>query len=326
MPTRNDQNRTPPLLDLFSEIDPYSSGHLAVDDTHQIYWEQCGNPDGVPVVFLHGGPGGGISPAFRRFFAPDHYRIILFDQRGAGKSTPQCCLENNTTAHLISDIEALREHFDIEKWHVFGGSWGSTLALSYAAVHPERCLSMMLRGIFLFRDIEIDWFLHGIKTIFPEAWEQFIAILTPEEQKDVLASYYKRLTSDDDDIATEAAIDWATYESACAELIPNYTIMTTEAQKQAARNISTIEAHYFTHENFDGENAILNKIDIFRYIPTTIVQGRYDMICPIQSAYELHQAWPEAEYMVVPDGGHSAMDPAIRSKLIEVTQTHKAIK
>ena len=323
MPTRNDQNRKAPLLDLFPEIDPYSSGHLPVDDTHQLYWEQCGNPDGVPVVYLHGGPGGGISPTSRRFFDPDHYRIILFDQRGAGKSMPQRCLEDNTAAHLISDIEKLRTHFEIEKWHVFGGSWGSTLALSYAAEHSDRCISMMLRGIFLLRQKELDWFLHGIQTIFPEAWEQFIAILTPEEQKDILASYYKRLTSDDEAIATEASIDWATYESACAELIPNYTIMTTEEQKQSARNIATIEAHYFKHEDFEGENALLNKIDTFRHIPTTIVQGRYDIICPIQSAYELHQAWPEAEYTVVPDGGHSAMDPPVRSKLIEITQEHK---
>lgn len=294
-----------------------------MDDTHQLYWEQCGNPQGVPVVYLHGGPGAGINPTSRRYFDPDYYRIILFDQRGAGKSTPHGSLENNTTAHLVGDIERIRQHLSVEQWHVFGGSWGSTLALSYAAAYPETCLSLMLRGIFLMRPEEIDWFLHGIRSVFPEAWEQFVGILSEDEQKDILASYYKRLTSEDEAVALEAAIDWSTYESACAALIPNYQIVSTPEQKAYALSIAKIEAHFFVSEDFSGPNSLLTKIDRFRDIPTTIVQGRYDMICPLKSAYELHQAWPEANYVVVPDGGHSASDPAIRSKLIEVTEQTK---
>ncbi|MEM6780900.1 MAG: prolyl aminopeptidase [Pseudomonadota bacterium] len=325
MPDKKNTNRPPPLLDIFPAIEPYSTGHLAVDDTHQIYWEQSGNPDGQPIVVFHGGPGAGTSPVLRQFFDPDHYRIIMFDQRGCGKSTPHGSLKDNTTKHLISDIEKLREHLSIERWHIFGGSWGSTLALSYAAIHADKVTSMILRGIFLMRPEEIHWFIHGMQTIFPEAWEQFISILNEEERADILNSYYKRLTSDDENVFMEAAIDWSTYESACAALIPNYQIITTQEQKLSALSISRIEAHYFLHEDFTDENALLSKIYSFRHIPTEIIQGRYDMVCPIKTAYELHQAWPEAEYHVVPDGGHSAMDPSIRSHLVEATEKMKKI-
>lgn len=323
MPGKNDHYRQTPLLDLFPPLEPYSTGFLPVDDIHQIYWEQSGNPDGMPIVVFHGGPGAAASPVLRQFFDPDYFRIIMFDQRGCGKSTPHGSLENNTTKHLLRDIEKLRMHLSIDQWHIFGGSWGSTLALCYASEYTNRCLGMVLRGIFLMRPQEIDWFIHGMATVFPEAWEQFIAILPEEEQKDILASYYKRLTSDDHDVVMEAAIDWATYESACAALIPNYQIIITEEQRMAALAISRIEAHYFVTEDFTGENDLLKKIDTFRHVPTQIIQGRYDIICPIKTAYELHQLWEEAEYLVVSDGGHSAMDPAIRSALIEATEKIK---
>ncbi len=314
------------LLDLFPPLSPYATGFLDVEQPHSLYWEQSGNPDGVPVLFLHGGPGAGSSPRHRRFFDPDHYRIILFDQRGAGRSTPLGCLENNTTAHLVDDIERLRVRLNIEKWHLFGGSWGSTLALSYARAHPERCISMILRGIFLMEQPEIDWFLYGIKMIFPEAWEQFAAMIDPDHHDDLLNAYYALLTDDKDPRAQgDAAITWALYESACSSLIPNYETITTEEQKSHATAIARIEAHYFKHGVIAPEDSLLNDIDKIRAIPATIIQGRYDIICPIHTANKLHNAWPEADYIVVPDGGHAALDPAIRSRLIEATENAKTI-
>jgi proline iminopeptidase len=312
-----------PIMDLFPPIEPYSTGFLKVDDTHELYWEQSGNPDGVPLIYFHGGPGGGCSPLMRQFFDPNHYRIILFDQRGCGKSHPLGSLKDNTTAHLLDDIEKLREHLGIEKWHTYGGSWGSTLALCYASQYPERCHSMILRGVFLMTHEEIDWFLHGAKNIFPEAWEQFVAPLNEEERKDILRSYYNKFTSDDKEEAVDAAINWALYESACASLIPNYQTITTEEQKNKAYSISKIEAHYFLNENFDRDYDLINKVDIFRHIPTVIIQGRYDAVCPIKTAYALHKKWPEAEFIVVPDGGHSSLDHSMRTNLIAATENFK---
>lgn len=327
MPQRNKNNsyRPAPLMDLFPEIVPYSSGYLPVENPHEIYWEQSGNPDGTPVVVLHGGPGGGTSPVNRQFFDPDHYRIILFDQRGAGKSTPPVCLINNTTQHLVQDIEALREHLGIEKWHVFGGSWGSTLALSYAAKHADKIKSMVLRGIFLMEEQEIDWLLYGLKTIYPESWEQFVSIIPKNEHDDLLNAYHKRLNSDDPEIRMEAAMSWSLYESACSSLIPNYEIITTDEQRAQALAIATIEVHYFYNQLIKTEDSLLNQVNAFRSIPTMIVQGRYDMICPIATAHKLHTNWPEADYIVVPDGGHSALDPPVRSRLIEATENMKSI-
>lgn len=326
MPKNKDnQDRHLPLMDLFPPITPYSSGYMAVDDPHEIYWEQSGNPDGVPVLFIHGGPGAGCSPIHRQFFDPDYYRIILFDQRGAGRSTPHASLENNTTYALIRDIEQLREHLHIDKWHLFGGSWGSTLALAYAADHASRCLSMVLRGIFLMNQEGIDWLLYENKNIFPEAWEQFVDIIPEYERDDLLSAYYKRLTSDDKKVKMEAAMSWSLYESACASLIPNYEIITTDEQRDRALAISRIECHFFVHELYDKRRGIISKVDRFRHIPTTIIQGRYDVICPIISAHRLHCAWPEADYIVVPDGGHSALDPTIRSRLIEATENVKTL-
>ncbi len=315
-----------PLLDLFPPITPYSSGFLDVDSTHNMYWEQNGNPSGIPVLVLHGGPGTGATPTHRRFFDPDHYRIIVFDQRGCGRSYPLGSLENNTTEHLLSDIETLRKHLNIERWIVFGGSWGSTLGMLYAARNAERCMGLILRGIFLCEQDEIDWFLYGIKTVFPEAWEQFAGFLPENEQKNLLDAFYTRLTGTDEKQKMEAAIRWALYESACSSLLPNYETITTEDQKLHALALARIESHYFKHQVIKPQNSILKNINIIRKIPTIIVHGRYDIICPMQTAYKLHQAWPEAEYIVVPDAGHSALDPAIRSRLIESTETFKAIK
>lgn len=313
------------LLDLFPPCAATSSGFLHVDDTHHLYWEECGNPDGVPIVLLHGGPGAGASPIHRRFFNPNHYRIIIFDQRGAGRSTPLGCLTNNTTEHLIDDIETLRRHLEVERWHLFGGSWGSTLAMAYAARFPDHCLSLILRGIFLCEQYEIDWFLYGMRTIFPEAWEQFAGLIAPEKRDDLLEQYYQRLTCGDPAIETEAAVRWSLYEGACSSLRPNYETITTTEQKAQALAISRIEAHYFKHEVRGGKSSLLRNIETLRTIPATIVQGRYDVICPIRTAYELHQLWPEANYVVIPDAGHSALDPPLRSGLIQATEDAKTI-
>lgn len=327
MPYRKqDAMRPTPLLDLFPPITPYSSGYLAVEEPHEIYWEQSGNPDGEPILMIHGGPGAGTSPVHRQYFDPNHYRIIMFDQRGAGKSTPPVCLINNTTAHLIEDIEKLREHLNIDKWHLFGGSWGSTLAISYAVEHADKIKSMVLRGIFLMEEQEIDWLLYGLGTVYPEAWEQFVSIIPEEEHDNLLEAYYERLTNGDEKTKMEAGMSWSLYESACSSLIPNYEIITTDEQRAHALAIATIEAHYFYNQIISPEDSLLNKVDAFRSIPTIMVQGRYDMICPIATAHELHCEWPEADYIVVPDGGHSAMDAPIRSRLIEATENMKSIR
>ena len=319
--------RRTPLLDLFPPITPYSSGFLQVDDVHNIYWEQSGNPDGVPIVLFHGGPGAGASPVHRRFFDPDYFRIIIFDQRGAGRSTPLGCLENNTIAHLCDDIEALRTHLDIKQWHIFGGSWGSTLALYYATKHKERCHSMILRGIFLCEQDEVDWFLYGMNTIFPEAWEQFAYFLPEDERHNILDAYYSRLLdANNQKEQINAAVRWSLYEGACSSLMPNYETITTDEQKYRALALAKIEAHYFKHGVFSAKDSLLNGIENLRSIPTTIVQGRYDVICPIKTANKLHSLWPEAEYVVVPDAGHSALDAPLRSRLIEACEAIKTMK
>ncbi|MEM7651128.1 MAG: prolyl aminopeptidase [Pseudomonadota bacterium] len=314
------------MMDLFPALTPYSSGFLSVDDTHNLYWEQSGNPEGVPILLLHGGPGAGATPTHRRFFDPNHYRIIIFDQRGAGRSHPLGSIENNTTQHLVDDIERLREHLRVERWHLFGGSWGSTLALNYAVQFPEKCISMILRGIFLCEQREIDWFMDGMHKVFPEAWEQFAEFLPEDERDNLLDNYYKYLTGDDEKKQMDAAICWSLYEGACSSLLPNYETITTEEQKEQALALARIEAHFFKNEAVDAEKGILSKIDTLKTIPTTIIQGRYDMICPIQTAHELHLRWPEADYIVVPDAGHSALDPALRSRLIEATENAKTLR
>lgn len=314
-----------PILDLFPDVKPYSTGFLTLDHGHEMYWEQSGNPEGVPVIVLHGGPGGGTSPVQRRFFDPEHYRIILFDQRGAGRSSPHGEIGHNTPDDLVRDIEILRKHLRVNAWHVFGGSWGSTLALLYASSYSKYCKSLILSGIFLMEPEEINWFLYGIKSFFPEAWDQFAGFIPANEQEDLLKAYHKRLFSDDPELATNAAIRWCLYESACSSLIPNYETVTTDEQKAAVLAIARIECHYFSAHAIAPEHSLLNKIDAFRSVPSVIINGRYDMLCPIKTAHKLHLAWPEADYIVVPDGGHSEQDPAIRSRLIEASENAKTL-
>ncbi len=314
-----------PLTPLFPETEPYSSGFLSVGDGHEVYWEQSGNPDGKPILFLHGGPGSGTGAIHRRFFDPDAYRIILFDQRGAGRSTPHASTHTNTRAHLVDDIETLRRHLKIERWHVFGGSWGSTLALSYAVAHPERCRALILRGIFMLEQPEIDWWLHGAKQLFPENWEKFAHYIPGDERHNLLAAYHKRLNSGNRVEEINAAIQWALYEGGMVSLIPQPDTITTAEQQASALSVARLECHYFMHEVIAPENSLLKQIDKIRHIPAAIIHGRYDCVCPLETAYRLHQHWPEADYVVVPDGGHSSLDPAIRSRLIEATEAFKTL-
>ncbi|HZQ60591.1 MAG TPA: prolyl aminopeptidase [Casimicrobiaceae bacterium] len=306
-------NRPDPL---YPPIEPYTTGRLPADAVHSLYWEACGNPGGVPVVFLHGGPGGGCLPHHRRFFDPNFWQIILFDQRGAGRSTPVAEITNNTTAHLVDDLERLRVMLRIERWMLFGGSWGSTLALAYAQAYPERCTGLVLRGIFLARAAELDWFMRGMGTIFPEAARAFIEFLPPPERANVLHSYYARLTNPDPAVHLPAARAWDRYESACSTLLPQNDNASRLDHDAGALAIARIEAHYFVHGAFLPENALLGGLDRIRHLPCTIVQGRYDIVCPIVTADTLAHAWPEAEYIVVPDAGHSVREPGIARELV----------
>lgn len=306
---------------LYDPIEPYQHGMLKVSDIHELYYEQCGNPDGQPVVFLHGGPGGGLTPDYRRFFDPEAYRIVLFDQRGSGKSTPHANLEENTTWHLVSDIERLREHLGIEQWMVFGGSWGSTLALAYAQTHPDRVNALVLRGIFLCRKKEIDWFYQaGASAIFPDVWEQYQSVIPEAERGNMLEAYYRRLTSEDESVRLEAARAWSVWEGSTSKLFPDQTLIDDFGEAHLALSLARIEAHYFINNAFfDSDNYLLENVGKIRHIPAVIVQGRYDVVCPIMSAWELHRAWPEAELVVVGDAGHSSMEPGIISELVGAT-------
>jgi proline iminopeptidase len=319
-------DRHPPseLLSLFPPIEPYACGMLDLDSTHRMYFEQSGNPRGVPVIFLHGGPGAGASAVHRQFFDPAFYRIVVFDQRGAGRSTPLGCLEDNTTAHLIDDMERLRAHLGIDRWMVFGGSWGSTLALAYAEHHPQRCRALVLRGIFLCRKSEIDWFLYGLKAIFPEAWRAFAHYIPAAERGDLLSAYHKRLIDPDPAVHMPAARSWSVYEGSCSTLLPNPALVADFATDRVALGLARIEAHYFRHDIFLPENFLLDNTARLKPIPGVIVQGRYDIVCPPISADDLHQAWPQAEYAIVPDAGHSAFEPGIRSRLVAATEALKA--
>jgi len=306
---------------LYPPIEPYAHGMLPVSEVHTIYYEQCGNPDGHPVVFLHGGPGGGIVPEYRRFFDPSAYRIVLFDQRGAGKSTPHAELKENTTWHLVADIERLREHLKIDKWVVFGGSWGSTLSLAYAETHPERALALILRGIFLCRKKEIDWFYQeGASAIFPDVWREFLRLIPEDERSDMLQAYYRRLTSDDEAKRLEAARAWSIWEGSTSKLFPDPNLIEHFAEPQLALSLARIECHYFVNNIFlESENQLIENVGKIRHIPAVVVQGRYDVVCPMMSAWDLHEAWPEAELQVIPDAGHSALEPGITSALVGAT-------
>ena len=301
----------------YPPIEPYDTGMLPLDALHVMYWEQSGRPDGIPVVFLHGGPGAGTAPTHRRFFDPARFRIVLLDQRGAGRSTPQAELVDNTTAHLVADLETLRAHLGIERWIIFGGSWGSTLGLAYAEAHPDSCRALVLRGVFLCRQHEIDWFLSGIGRFFPEAWRAFAGLVPAAERDDLLAAYYRRLTDPEPAVHMPAALAWAEYEGACSTLMPSPETVAAFRDRAMALGLARIEAHYFVNRLFMAEGALLAGVECLRHIPGVIVQGRYDMVCPIATADELARAWPAARYVIVPDAGHSAMEPGIRSALID---------
>jgi proline iminopeptidase len=301
---------------LFPPITPYASGMLDTAGIHRIYWETSGNPEGIPVLFVHGGPGSGTSPNQRRFFDPARYRIVLFDQRGSGRSTPHGELTDNTTPHLIADMEALRCALGIENWLVFGGSWGSTLALAYAQAHPDRCRGLVLRGIFLCRPSEIDWFLVGIRAFFPEAQRQLAEFIPKIERHDLLTAYHRRLIDPDPAVHQPAAYQWATFEASCSTLLPSPELVSAFGSEKTALSLSRIEAHYFVNHIFLPDNSLLANIGRIRTIPAIIVQGRYDAVCPIVSADELARAWPEARYVIVPDAGHSAFEPGIARELV----------
>ncbi len=306
---------------LYEPIEPYDTGMLPVSTVHTIYYEQCGNPEGQPVIFLHGGPGGGIVPEYRRFFDPKAYRVVLFDQRGSGNSTPHASLEDNTTWHLVSDIERLREHLGIESWQVFGGSWGSTLSLAYAQTHPERVRQLVLRGIFLCRRKEIQWFYQeGASAIYPDVWEEYVRVIPEAERGDFLTAYHRRLTSDDEAVQLEAARAWSIWEGSTSKLFPDPDVADHFGDAKFALAFARIECHYFMNNAFfDTDNYLIENVDKIRHIPAVIVQGRYDVVCPMMSAWELHRAWPEAELHITPDAGHSVTEPGNISALIEAT-------
>lgn len=306
---------------IYPEINPYQTGRLKVSELHDIYYEECGNPQGKPVVFVHGGPGGGIEAKHRRYFDPRKYRIVLFDQRGCGKSTPYASLVDNTTWHLVDDIEKLRKHLKIEKWQVFGGSWGSTLALAYAETHPERVTELVLRGIFLLRKKEIDWFYQsGADAIFPDAWEPYWNHIPESERHDMVSAYYKRLTSSDKKVQTEAARAWSVWEGSTSKLFPDADFISHYGTDEFAVAFARVECHYFINKGFmETDGQLLKNVSRIRHIPAVIVQGRYDVVCPMDSAWALHRAWPEAEFMIVPDAGHSAFETGISKALIAAT-------
>jgi len=308
---------------LFPPIEPYRSGHVQVDDLHTLYWEECGNPHGVPVLFLHGGPGAGLSPAHRQFFDPTHYRIVLFDQRGAGQSTPLGEYRQNTTPLLIEDIEQLREMLGIRHWLVFGGSWGSTLALAYGQAHPECCTGFILRGIFLCTLAEIDWFLNGIQWFFPKEHAQFVACIPEAERTDLLQAFGRRLFGPDAAQSLQAARAWGRYEGSCLHLLPHPQVADEFGSDEVAMGVGRLEAHYFLHAAFFSDDQLIKNAARIRHLPATIIQGRYDVVCPARSAWRLHQAWPEASFQIIEDAGHSALEPGIAQALVAATEKFK---
>ncbi len=311
--------------DLFPEITPFQTGHLPLSDGHTMYWEQSGNPRGVPVLFLHGGPGAGAGPVHRRFFDPAFWRIVVFDQRGSGRSTPIARIEGNTTPHLVEDIETLRRHLGIANFLAFGGSWGSTLALAYAQAHPERVRGCVLRGIFLGRPAELDWFMHGMAAVFPEANAAFIGHLPPEERGDVLGNYLRRLTDPNPAIHMPAARAWSLYEGSCSTLMPNPESANSFAHDRASLGLARLEAHYFANHLFLREGGLLAGMGRIAHIPAAIVQGRYDMICPPCTAFDLAAAWSGARLTVIPDAGHSALEPGTRRALVAAVERFRTL-
>ena len=309
------------MKQLYPKIEPYNQFDLKVSDLHTIHIEESGNINGKPVIFLHGGPGGGIEPIYRQYFDPEKWCIIIFDQRGCGQSTPHAELQENTTWDLIADIEKIRQHLEIDKWVVFGGSWGSTLSLSYAITHPDRCKALVLRGIFMIRKKEINWFYQeGTSNIYPDAWEHYLRPIPEDERHDLVAAYYKRLTSNDDSVRIEAAKAWSIWEASTSKLVQSKKSLHTFEDAKVAEAFARIECHYFTNRGFfDTDEWLLENVDKIRHIPTVIVQGRYDVVCPMISAWELHRAFPEADFEIVQDAGHSMSEKGIAAKLVEYT-------
>ena len=310
------------MTPLYPEIKPYASHCLQVDEVHTLHIEECGNPDGLPILFVHGGPGAGFSSEDRRFFDPEKFRIILFDQRGGGRSKPHAELQNNSTPLLIDDIEKIRTQLGIEKWSLFGGSWGSTLSLLYAEHHPSRVSGLILRGIFLCRKRDLDWFYQsGADRIFPDYWEEFIEHIPEEERGDLQAAYYKRLTGDNELAKMSAAKAWSIWEGRCATLRPNHDVVDMFGDPHFAMSLACIEAHFFKHHCFIDENQILRDAHKLNNIPGFIVHGRYDLICPLDNAFALHRAWPKAELQIIRDAGHNSREPSIADALVKATNT-----
>ncbi len=310
---------------LYPPIEPYDVGFLRVSSVHRVYYEQSGNPQGKPVIFMHGGPGGGTNPRMRRFFDPAAYRIVLFDQRGCGNSTPHACLEDNTTWALVADMERIREHLGIARWQLFGGSWGSTLALAYAQTHPERVTELVLRGIFTLRRQELEWFYQaGASLLFPDAWESYVAVIPPDERTHMIAAYHRRLTSEDTTVRLAAARAWSVWEATTSHLLIDEEQVTTFDAPRFALAFARIECHYFMHRGFfDTDSQLLDGAAKIRHLPGVIVQGRYDVVCPMETAWQLHRRWPEARLVVVPDAGHAALEPGIAAALVEATDTFR---
>jgi len=311
---------------LYGDIPIVQSGWLSVSELHDIYYEESGNPHGKPVLFVHGGPGGGCDPKMRRFFDPRAYRIILFDQRGCGKSRPHAELTDNTTWHLVADMEALRIHLGIQRWQIFGGSWGSTLALAYAQTYPQRVTELVLRGIFMLRQKELHWFYQeGASNIFPDAWEHYLALIPPDERGDMISAYYKRLTSKDTDVRLQAARAWSVWEAATSFLIQDPLHIARAGEDSFAEAFARIECHYFVNKGFfRTDDQLLVGAELIRHIPAVIVQGRYDVVCPMISAWELHRAWPEAAFHIIPDAGHSSMEAGIVDQLVRATDQFRS--
>jgi proline iminopeptidase len=309
------------VRELYPPIQPFDDGFLKVSDLHTIHYEQVGNPKGKKAIFLHGGPGGGLDEDYRRYFDPARWHLVLFDQRGSGKSTPHAELRENTTWDLVADIERLREHLKIERWLVFGGSWGSTLALAYAETHPGRCTGLILRGIFLLRRKELLWFYQdGASALFPDAWEEYLKPIPEVERGDMMSAYYRRLTSPDASVRAEAARAWSIWEGSTSRLLVDPDLVSRFGGGEFADAFARIECHYFVHGAFlRGDTQLLDDVTKIAHLPGVIVQGRYDVVCPAMSAWDLHRRWPASKLVIVPDAGHSMKEPGILSALVQAT-------
>ena len=314
-------------MELFPNIEPFNTFHLPVSDLHTIYIEESGNKNGKPVIFLHGGPGGGVDPKYRRYFNPDKWRIIMFDQRGCGKSTPFAELKENTTWDLVDDIEKIRNHLSIDNWVVFGGSWGSTLSLAYSQTYPNSCKGLILRGIFLVRKKEIDWFYQeGANNIFPDRWESFSAPIPVEKRDNLMQAYYEILTGNNHSKKIEAAKAWSTWEGSTVRLMQDENFISDFSDEKFAEAFARIECHYFMNNCwFNSNNHLIENVDKIRHIPGVIIHGRYDIICPVVQAWDLHQAWPEADLHIIPDAGHSIFEEGIKDKILEYTEKFSSL-